>query len=204
MSDLGRLTPARRLYPISVRRTHRLPVAFFRSRIAPGTLAFQPALPLTGWAGGLAPPKSPLRHHSGPAGASRRRTPYLAHQKNRRDPRSRRQASQRARFWGSMARWVRRVAPSGMINKKLLAALCGSRDSAVMGSDSGYRAPARRCSRSSFVTLPLQPPCRRAECSLQGDAPLPKKETMAVLFRGFRFFRTPSRRKSCGCRRNDL
>ncbi len=81
------------------------------------------------------------------------------HKKNRRDPRSRRQASQRARFGGSIARWVRRLGCSVRDDKQNNSL----RDVAAgglrwMGSDSGYCTgatlqPLLRCDAPASTAL---------------------------------------------------
>jgi hypothetical protein len=49
-ANIGLLTPLRRLYPISVRRTSALPAASFRFAVAHDTLAVRLAFPLAGYA----------------------------------------------------------------------------------------------------------------------------------------------------------
>src|SRR5437660_12871114 len=49
-ANIGLLTPLRRLYPISVRRTSALPAASFRFAVTHDTLAVRLALPLAGYA----------------------------------------------------------------------------------------------------------------------------------------------------------
>jgi hypothetical protein len=47
-TDLGLLTPLRRLYPLPVRQASSLPAASFRFHLAMDTLAVQLTLPLAG------------------------------------------------------------------------------------------------------------------------------------------------------------